>query len=50
MPYKVMLPETVLQSNDVERHAKNYLRRYYPDREYIRIDGSFVLSRMKNIG
>jgi len=47
VPYKVMLPESLLRSNDIERHAQKYLERCYPEREFIRVDGNFILSRMK---
>ncbi|MFD1705245.1 hypothetical protein ACFSCZ_00585 [Siminovitchia sediminis] len=49
--YKVLLPEWVFKTGtdkEVEENAIEYLKRCYPEREFIKVDGKFALCRLKN--
>lgn len=45
--YRVLLPDSIVYSNDVEKHAENYLKRCYPEREFVRVEGKYMFSKMK---
>lgn len=51
VPYRVFLPDWVFitaeNEEEVEKNAKLYLKKNYPERYFLRVEGEYALCEMK---